>query len=103
MPLIFPNHPTDFFSLFPTFFGNVGVKLCRFAALVPEQLLNVTQVRAFLREVCGKRVTQGVSSRQRVDARPLPGGLKNVQQYGYCDRQKKGGSKVCVASLPLFY
>jgi hypothetical protein len=79
MPLKFSNHLTDFFFLSPTFFGNAGVYFRRFAALVAGQLLSVTQVRAFLQEVCGKRVTQGACSRQRADARPLPGGIKNVQ------------------------
>jgi hypothetical protein len=67
------------FFLSPTFFGNAGVYLRRFAALVPEQILYVTQVCAFLQEVCGKGMAQPACGRQRVDARPLPGGIKNVQ------------------------
>jgi hypothetical protein len=71
MPLKFSNHLTDFFFFPQLFFGNVGVYLRRFAALMPEQILYVSQVRAFLQEVCGKGMAQRACSRQRADARPL--------------------------------
>lgn len=51
----------------------MGVDLCRSEALVSEQLLHNTKVRAAIKEVCGKRVAQRM-------------GVKGLRQTGgTCD------------------
>jgi CubicO group peptidase (beta-lactamase class C family) len=65
-------------DFFPTFFGDMRINFGGLCAGLYEQFLDVVQVHAFFQQVGGERMPQRACSRQRVDARPLPGGIKNV-------------------------